>query len=278
VVSLLSRDDWGVRGQHKVDTRIWHQVGLELRDIDVQSTIETKGGSEGRDDLSDQTVQVGVSGSLNVQVASANVVQGLVIQAESAVSVLQKGVGRKDVIVWLDDGSGDLRSGGDSEGKLGLSAIVNRETLQKEGSETRSSSSTGRVEDQKALKTSAVISELSEAVKDKVNNLLANGVVTTGVVVGSILLAGDELLRVVQLSVGTSSDLVTDTWLEIDHDGTRNVLASSSLREKGVEGVIATTNSLVGGHLTIRLDAVLKAVQLPAGISGLNTALTNMNG
>merc|ERR1719343_1341779 len=40
VVSLLSGDDGSIRCQHKVDTRIGHQVGLELSDIDVQSTIE----------------------------------------------------------------------------------------------------------------------------------------------------------------------------------------------------------------------------------------------
>jgi hypothetical protein len=53
------------------------------------------------------------------------------------------------------------------------------------------------VEDHETLKTSAVIGELSDAVKHKVNNLFAYGIVTTGVVVGSIFLTGDKLLRVV---------------------------------------------------------------------------------
>jgi hypothetical protein len=35
------------------------------------------------------------------------------------------------------------------------------------------------------------------------------------------------------------------------------MLASSSLGEEGIEGVITTTNSLVRGHLTIRLNTVL---------------------
>jgi hypothetical protein len=55
------------------------------------------------------------------------------------------------------------------------------------------------------------------------------------------------------------------------------VLSSTSLREKGVERVIATTDGLIRRHLTIRLNAVLKAVKFPARISGLNTGLTNMN-
>jgi hypothetical protein len=56
------------------------------------------------------------------------------------------------------------------------------------------------------------------------------------------------------------------------------VLASTSLREEGVEGVITTTNSLVGRHLTIRLDTVLQAVELPTGVTSLDTSLANVNG
>jgi len=55
------------------------------------------------------------------------------------------------------------------------------------------------------------------------------------------------------------------------------MLASTSLREKGVEGVITTTDSLIGGHLAIRLDSVLEAVKLPAGVTGLDTGLTNVD-
>jgi hypothetical protein len=39
VISLLGRDDGGVRGENEMDTRVRHQVGLELGDIDAQSTI-----------------------------------------------------------------------------------------------------------------------------------------------------------------------------------------------------------------------------------------------
>jgi hypothetical protein len=133
------------------------------------------------------------------------------------------------------------------------------------------------VEDQEALQTSAVISKLADAVEHEVNNLLANGVVTTGIVVGGVFLARDELLRVVELAVGSSADFVTNTRLKIDEDGTGNVLASTSLREEGVERVVTTSNGLVGRHLAIRLDAVLEAVKLPAGISGLDTSLTNVD-
>jgi hypothetical protein len=188
--------------------------------------------------------------------------------------VLQEGVTGKHVVVRLNDSGRHLRGRGHGEGELGLAAVVDRQTLKEEGSETRSASATGGVEDHESLKTGTVVSELSDAVKDKVNNLLANGVVTTGVVVGGILLAGDQLLGVVKLTVGTSTDLVTDTRLKIDEHATGHVLASTSLREKGVEGVITAADGLVGRHLAIRLDAVLEAVKFPAGVTGLNTGLT----
>jgi len=181
------------------------------------------------------------------------------------------------VVVRLNDGGSDLGSRGDGERQLGLAAVVNREALEEKGAKTRSSSTTGGVEDHEALKTSAVISELADAVKDKVNDFLADGVVTTGVVVGSIFLAGDDLLRVVELAVGTSADFIADTRLKIDEDGTRNVLAGTGLGEEGVEGIITATDGLVGRHLSVRLDAVLKAVELPAGITGLDTSLANVD-
>jgi hypothetical protein len=93
VVGLLSRDDWGVRSQHKVNSWVWHKIGLELGDIDVQSTIESERSSQRGHDLGNQSVQVGVGWALNVQVAATHIIQGLVIQAESAVSVLKERVG-----------------------------------------------------------------------------------------------------------------------------------------------------------------------------------------
>ena len=55
------------------------------------------------------------------------------------------------------------------------------------------------------------------------------------------------------------------------------MFASSSLTEEGVEGVISTSDGLVRRHLTIRLDTVLQAVQLPARIANLNAGLANMD-
>ena len=78
----------------------------------------------------------------------------------------------------------------------------------------------------------------------------------------------------VQLTVGTGADLIAHSGLQIDEHATGHMLASTSLGEKGVEGIISATDGLVGGHLAVRLDAVLEAVKFPAGVAGLNTGLT----
>ena len=80
-----------------------------------------------------------------------------------------------------------------------------------------------------------------------------------------------------ELSIGSGSDLIDDSWLEIEEDGSWNVLASTSLREEGVESIITTTDGFVGWHLTIWLNTVLKAEKLPAGVTDLDTSLTDVD-
>lgn len=72
------------------------------------------------------------------------------------------------------------------------------------------------------------------------------------------------------------SKLTDYSRLQVDKHGTGHVLASSGLAEEGVERVIATSDGLVSGHLAIRLDPVLKAVELPAGIADLDSGLANV--
>ena len=49
-------------------------LSVALCDVNIQSAIETQGCCERGDDLRQQTVQVGVRGTLDVQVASADVI------------------------------------------------------------------------------------------------------------------------------------------------------------------------------------------------------------
>ena len=277
VVSLLGRDNRCVGRKHEVDARVGNQVSLELSNIHIQCTIETKRCSQRRNDLSNQPVEVGVGRTLNVKVAAANIVESLVVKAKGTVSMLQKSMRGQDRVVGLNNSGRHLGGGRHREGELGFAAVVNREPLKEKGSKARSSSSASCMKDKESLKTGAVVSQLTNPVKDKVNNLLSNGVVTASVVVSSILLATDNLLRVVQLAVGARPHFITHSGLKINIHSTRDVLAGTSLGEESVEGIIASSHGLVRGHLAIGLDAVFKAVEFPAAIAGLDTGLAHVD-
>ena len=56
------------------------------------------------------------------------------------------------------------------------------------------------------------------------------------------------------------------------------MFSRTSLAEESIEGIIASSNSLVTWHLTVRLDSVFQAIQLPAGIADLHSGLADMDG
>lgn len=128
-------------------------------------------------------------------------------------------------VIWLDNRCGGLGSGVNAELQLALLAIVDGETLHQESSKTGSSSTTERVEDQETLETRAVIRNAANSVKNLINQLLANSVMATSIVVGSVLFASDHVLWVEKAAVGTSANLVDYIGLEIAVDGSRNILA-----------------------------------------------------
>lgn len=179
--------------------------------------------------LGDQAVQVLVVGALNAEVATADVVDGLVVDHEGAVRVLEGGVSGEDGVVRLNNRGGDLGSGVDAELQLALLAVIDGQTLHEEGTETGTGTTTEGVEDEETLETRAVVGDVADLVEDLVDELLADGVVATSVVVRGILLAGDHLLGVEEGAVGAGADLVDDIGLEIAVDGARHVLAVACL-------------------------------------------------
>lgn len=175
--------------------------------------------------LSDQAVQVDVVGTLKPEVATADIVDGLVVDHEGAVGVLQGGVGGQNRVVRLNDGDGRLRSRVDTELQLALLAVVDGQALHEKGAETRAGTTTKRVEDQETLEAGAGVGNAADLVEDAIDKLLSNGVMATGIVVGSILLAGDHVLGVEEASVWAGADLVDDVRLKIAVDCSWDVLS-----------------------------------------------------
>merc|ERR1719347_156996 len=136
MVSLLRRDDWGVGDEREMDPGVGHQVSLELSQVNIESSVKSERGSDGGHNLANELVEVGVRGPLYVKVPPADVVDGFIVDHEGAVGVFQGGVGGQDGIVRLNYGGSNLGSRVDSELKLRLLAIVNREPFHKKGGES----------------------------------------------------------------------------------------------------------------------------------------------
>ena len=134
------------------------------------------------------------------------------------------------------------------------------------------------VENEESLKSSAIVGQLANTVKYKVDNFLSNGVVTMGVVIGGIFLSSNKLFWVEEGSVCSSSYFINDGWFQINEDGTWDVFASSSFREESVERVVTSSKGFITWHLTIRLDSMFQTVKLPASIAHLATGLANVDG
>ena len=115
------------------------------------------------------------------------------------------------------------------------------------------------MENQEALKTCALFSHFPNLVQDEVNDL-ASSVVSTGILIGSIFLSCDQLLRVEELAVGTSANFINDCGLQVYKHCAGHMIASACLTEEGVEGVISLPNGLVIQHLAIGLDAMFQEV------------------
>lgn len=172
--------------------------------------------------------------------------------------MLKSGVGGKDGVVGLNDGGGSLGSRVDAELELALLAVVDGQTLHQESSETRAGTTTEGVEDEEALKTNAVVGNTADLVENALNQLLADCVVATSVVVGSILLAGDHHLRVEKVAVGTGSDLVDDIGLQVAVDGTGNVLALACWKQVRGDIFLTAGENTVFVNIPVSEKKVLK--------------------
>jgi len=179
-----------------MDSRVGDEVSLELSDIDVEGTIESKGSSKGGDDLRDESVEVGVGGSLNIKGSSTDIVDGFVIKHDSDISMLKEGVSREDGVVGFNNSGRDLRGWVDGETELGFLTIINGKSLKEERTESGSSTTTDGVEYEETLETSTLISKLSDSIEAEIDDFFTNGVVTSSEVVSGIFFTRDELLGV----------------------------------------------------------------------------------
>ena len=160
-----------------------------------------------------------------------------------------------------------LRCRIDAELQFALFAVIDRQSLHQQRSETGSGSAAERVEHQETLsvderikctfnrmcksprwdliivnffqeqnlKSDTVFGQAADAIGDDVGNFAADGVVSAGVIVGRVLLARDQLVRMEQLAVGSSAHRVHHRRFQVDEQGARHFLAARCLAEEGAE-------------------------------------------
>jgi hypothetical protein len=221
--------------------------------------------------LSNQAVQVLVVGTLKTKVSSADIINGLIVHHEGAVGVFEGGVSGQDGIIWLHNGRSRLRCRVHAELQLDLLAVVDRETFHEQSTETRSSAASEGVEDEEALQPGAVVCNTANFVQDLINQLLADGVVATSVVVRGILLASDHQFRVKEGAIGAGADLVNNIGLEITVDGAGDIfaLAYSTMRtclEEIERNCILTGLGEEGAEALIRFSGLAFLGQVSIGL------------
>ena len=92
----------------EMESREGNHVDGQLSEIRVELTGESKtGGDTGHDDR-DEVVKIAVGRGGELEGPEANVVEGLVVDTEGSVRVLNKLVDGEGSVVRLDDGVGDL--------------------------------------------------------------------------------------------------------------------------------------------------------------------------
>jgi hypothetical protein len=83
---------------------------------------------------------------------------------------------------------------------------------------------------------------------------------STSVVVGCVLLAADQQLRMEELAVVTCANLVDGRGVEINEDGTRDIFAAASLCEDSIELARVVESLSIGVGATVLLETVLEQV------------------
>ena len=68
-----------------------------------------------------------------------------------------------------------------------------------------------------------------------------------------------------------------DSGFQVNEKCSGDMLSSACLRKEGIEGINPFAHCQVTGHLPIRLDSVLQAVQFPTGIAHLDPSLAHMD-
>jgi hypothetical protein len=213
----------------EMQSREGHHVDCQLSKIRVKLTRESETGGDTGHDGRDQVVQISVGWVGELEGSHADVVESLVVDTEGLVGVLDQLMDRESSIVWLDNGVRDLGGGNDGESSHHAVWELLTDLGDQERTHTSTSSTTERVGDLETLKAVAALGFTTNDIENLVDKLSTLSVMSLSPVVTSAGLTEDEVVGSEELAERTSTDGVHGTWLQIDKDGTRNILVARSL-------------------------------------------------
>lgn len=141
-----------------------------------------------------------------------------------------------------------------------------------ERSKAASRSTANRTERYETLQALAALRHPPHTLQCKIDQLGAEAIVSTGVVACRILFPRYQRARVEQRTIASRANLVDGNGLEVHENDARNAL--EQLRRMTIaaaeERVGIVVKAVVLAHRAISVNAMLQAVQLPAGACDLS--------
>jgi hypothetical protein len=263
------------KANHKeVETREGNHVDCQLAEITVQLPREAQTASGSADGRRHQVVQVAISGGCELQGSEANIIEGLVIKGEALVRVLHQLMHGECGIVGLDDGVANLGRGDNTVGGHDSIGVLLANLADKEGSHSRSGTSTHGVSQLESLQAVTALCLLAHYVQNGVNQLSTLCVVALGPVVAGTSLAENEVVGSEELAIGTRAYTVHGPRLQIHQNGAGHVSAASGFVEIAVDALqLEVAVAMVSAG---RINSVLVGDDLPKLGTNLVTALSRL--
>ena len=219
----------------KVETRERNHVDGQLAEIRVELTRETQASGDAGHDGRDEMVQITIGRVVELESPHADVVESLIVNAESLVRVLNELVNGEGGVVRFNDSVGHFGRWHNRESGHHAVWELLADLGDEESAHTSTGTSTERVGNLEALEAVAGLGLTANHVENLVNKLSTLSVVALCPVVARTRLAKDEVVGTEELAEGTGTDGVHGARLEIDEDGTRYELVARGLWRVSVE-------------------------------------------
>jgi hypothetical protein len=153
----------------------------------------------------------------------------LIVDTKCLVRVLDQLMHGECSVVGLDNGIGHLRRWHHGEGSHHTIGEFLANLRDQKRTHTGTSSTTERVGDLEALEAVTPLSLTTHHIEDLVHQFCTLSVMALCPVVTSTRLTKDEVVRTEELAKRSSTDGVHGTRLEVDQDGTGNILVARCL-------------------------------------------------